>query len=285
MPSFPSPHLCADARLTLYRALYYLAYLAEEETPGATYTVAPGCTGSRTNSRCTLAEFLLYIWKEHAPNDTTKPTGWKPGKVPKETNGDFTQNKIDSMISTINSARTNEGHEITGNSDGKLLLPGVDGDYYQTLAKIGEPINKMVSAMGDSPSKKQLRIQARSKSAGEAVVGLRWMDMETYRLGYLRKELKRTLGDAADVVTKTWRSGYQGDAVQLDADGNEIPNTHGKQFQMLDIPETMNANGNRASEVLDAVRTYAFHNQETINHFTAIASGQEAALNIGCTLP
>jgi hypothetical protein len=227
----------------------------------------------------------LYIWKEQAPSDTVRPTGWAAGKAPKETNGDFTQNKIDAMISTINSARTNEGHAITGNSDGRLLLPVVNGDYYQTLAKIGKPINKMVSAMGDSPSKKQLRIQARAKSAGEAVVGLRWMDMETFRLGNLQNELKRTLGDAAEVRTKVWRSGYQGDAVQLDANKNEIPNTHGKQFQMLDIPETIVANGGRASEVLDAVRTYAFHNQETINHFTAIASAQEAALNVGCTLP
>lgn len=57
----------ADSEFVSSRILYYMNYLAEEEyivSDGATrtYNIAPGCRGTRAAKRCTLGEFLLYIW-------------------------------------------------------------------------------------------------------------------------------------------------------------------------------------------------------------------------------
>jgi hypothetical protein len=84
---------------------------------------------------------------------------------------------------------------------------------------------------------------AKAQAAAEAIVGLRWMDMEGFRLPFITNALRATLGDAAEVAMSTRRSNYQGDPAQLDAEGNVIPNTKGIQFRVMDIFGTIVTNG------------------------------------------
>jgi hypothetical protein len=60
------------AKLTL-RLYYWFAYLADGAVNEAgNHHVAPGCVGTAAEQRCTLEEFLVYIWKE-TKGDATRP--------------------------------------------------------------------------------------------------------------------------------------------------------------------------------------------------------------------
>ncbi len=74
-PTQTNCHAFVDliASLTLSRALYWYAYSLEGLSLTEGYTVAPGCKGSAENGRCTLKEFLKYIF--------TPETDIPPGKT------------------------------------------------------------------------------------------------------------------------------------------------------------------------------------------------------------
>lgn len=239
--------------------LYYLAYLAEEninlpEGEAPTYTVAPGCLGSRPNNGCTLKEFLLYNWKAlPSSGDVDAPTGFSAFQ---KLSADITTETTDQLISKINAARTNvinintnKYFSITGNTDPAKLMPG-HGDYYDILGDMGGPINTMINSIGDGTATfLQTRIQNLAKDAATAVVGLRWGDMERYRITALTKNL------GFRPSTSAWNVGYQ----------NRVTN-------ILNIPQTIadHEAPNTVNELIVAVDDYATKGDSQIGHFKAI---------------
>lgn len=274
-----------------------MAYLAEENTPGfSAYTVAPGCVGTDrgpATTRCSLKEFLLYIWKKMDPDvPEPKPTGWN--KPPSQGNGwfdlDTEKNNIDSVISTITAAETNYGKPITGNANSELLMPG-RGDFYSVLGHMSEPIQRMAAAIaalpeGQSATVKQQRILAKGTEAAEAVVGLRWQDLEKFRLKAIKSMLQKTFSKDAEVGTIDWRTGYGGQPTQMDENGHPIPNSKGAAIKLFDVLETVALNGPGSFQaVVQAGRQYVIQSERAINHMTAIAAAQRAATGLGCNIP
>lgn len=164
--------------LTVCRALYYIAYLAEEEynvPDGETrsYTIAPGCQDSRAVkgvNRCTLKEFLLHIWGKRG-DELTAPKKFVHFSTMAE---DVTTENISQLVLKINDARTDTkdargaSGKITGNTDDSKLRPS-GGDYFDILGEVGGPINNLASS--SRLTKRQRRIVERGKHAAKAVVG------------------------------------------------------------------------------------------------------------------
>lgn len=162
-------------------------------------------------NRCTLKEFLLYIWKNTASSgeENTRPTGFTkdtftsipdPNEVWASQTTDQLISKIDNALTNTNIVRTDKktGKKttkpapITGNSDSNRLLPNV-GDYYDVLAAMGSRTQTLKSLFGTTPlTKKSLKVTSLAKDATQAIIGLRWKDMDDFR----PKAIKKIMGNA-----------------------------------------------------------------------------------------
>ncbi|KAF5563169.1 hypothetical protein FNAPI_2797 [Fusarium napiforme] len=187
------------------RMLYWSAYLCEEQTkildPSYEYTVAPGCvTKISSRTRCTLDEFLLYLWApkhDSNPPDTERPTSMKV----KTKITDLPGKSFNQFEGALNSAIFNTGFPVDGNVDTSKLYPGAT-DYYDALSKMGKPIQALSSAFmklkANNPSlpmsNKIEKPWLLGKNSAAYVFALRRKDMDVYRATFLRQKLRTPAG-------------------------------------------------------------------------------------------
>ena len=221
--------------------------------------------GTLAGGRCTLSQFLEYIWKEQVDiKDVTRPTVNIPG-----TDGPADINKlnIEQLFGKINSYRTSTGFGITGNSDATRLIGAAD--FYEGLSKIGRPIGNAMDKT-PNPTKQQAKLFGLAKSAATAVHQLRMKDMEIYRLGKNGMASDRYLGLVPE--TKTASTGIRG---QLD-------------FKTLDSDATISKYEKDHPDIRDkltAAMAQFADNDKAKNHVKAIYAAISARSSCGCDVP
>ncbi|KAH8800172.1 hypothetical protein F5884DRAFT_904877 [Xylogone sp. PMI_703] len=269
------------------RTLYYIAYIAEEVSAPNGFTIAPGCLGSRPGNRCTLDEFLLYLWKEQpTAGDTTKPTGFQTkgkqtkntgilGKAGAQSPDDLAKLSIDNIWNKVNGARFDTGKAVTGNSDASKLLPNLaDADYYSALAKCSAPIALAEKTLGNAATSANKQLFKLGKNAASVVNTLRWEDMESFRLTFLKNN--PALKEAGVVIqTKSTPTGLKG-----------------RSFDMIDVAGTVKkyeaSVPNVAQLITDANNKWKGVTDATsgkmvnAEHLKAVAAAEVAARACGC---
>ncbi|KAK3940474.1 hypothetical protein QBC46DRAFT_261018, partial [Diplogelasinospora grovesii] len=275
--------------------LYYLAYLAEEwnvsagtKLPG-TYTIAPGCTGTRANNRCNFDEFIKYIWAADPDIEPPQapPTGFIKGTSITDT--PWTMRKgIGTWLSKVSSARFDmpggppAGAKVTKFVDGTLLLPSGDGDFYKNLARMGEPIadaqaGLQTSTVADPNLGNKKKVLGWSKEVAQAISNNRWEDNEKYRIPYFleQDEIKNN----GIVLRKR----------------TIVPTVaNSKPFEIIDMDATIAANLAQDPDVQAHLQTVNERFKTAVDpktgrmkgglHMKAIDAADTAALRCGCVL-
>ncbi|KAK3358160.1 hypothetical protein B0T25DRAFT_567397 [Lasiosphaeria hispida] len=139
------------------RTLYWFTYLQEDVYGSETdkMRVAPDCSGSRKgllgqSGRCTLPEFLSYVWaptKGDSKPDVTKVAWPAAAKGPNSaTHGQI----FNAIVKTRHADGTKiGGYGFHGNCDTEKLLPGAQS-YSEALSRFGIT---SVSAMEETKTK------------------------------------------------------------------------------------------------------------------------------------
>ena len=251
----------SDLSSAAYRILYYSAYLCEEITGDR--TVAPGCVGKkRSNGRCTLSEFLQYIWKAQVDiNDVKPPTVDVPGTK------DFTKLNFDQLFNKINIYRTNYEFAITGNSDATRLNGAAD--FYEGLSRIGLPIKRAIEKT-PNPSKEEAKLFDLAKSAATAVHQLRLKDMEKFRLGKDGLASNKYLGLVPE--TRPDPTGVKGQPDFKTLDPDATISKYEKDYP--DIRDKLKA---ATAQFLD--------NDKAREHLKAIVAAKSARSSCACDVP
>lgn len=158
-------------------------------------------------TRCTLKEFLLYIWARTpstGEDEDAVPTGFSKdtfASVPDQNEVWKSQNS-DQLISKIDGARTNINLEvtirgvktlkpapITGNTESSKLLPNA-GDYYDVLGAMGSRCQTLKGLFGTTPlTEKSQKVTKLARDATQAIIGLRWKDMDKFRPTALKRKM------------------------------------------------------------------------------------------------
>ncbi|KAF3908184.1 hypothetical protein AA313_de0202004 [Arthrobotrys entomopaga] len=105
----------------------------------ATYTIGKGCVGSGPNGRCTIEEFLRYIWEPREAKDETQDDRPKKDVKFELTNREWNW-KFKTLFDKINKPK------YTGDISPHRLfeeLADIPENFYPALAKSGEPIAKL----------------------------------------------------------------------------------------------------------------------------------------------
>ncbi|KAH8893932.1 hypothetical protein GQ53DRAFT_821806 [Thozetella sp. PMI_491] len=165
------------------RAMFFMVYLQQEVFLDASQrTVASGCTGTRTGirgqtGRCTLAEFVDFIWKM----DPDNPQIAHPDKTLIQWPATMKETKLNAAnidpakwtTAIHNNIRIKKsepgkkdkyvqlpGHGYTGPFDANKLLNGGTWTYYSALSEFG----KLAKVAGDEYNKIQASLTGDEKA-------------------------------------------------------------------------------------------------------------------------
>jgi hypothetical protein len=173
--------------------------------------------------------------------DTTPPTkitGTQP-KVNEQLSG----LSFDQYFSEINKCRFDTGFDLAGKTDADKLMPG-EGDYYDVLAKMGRPVQKVSDTVmrivadkkaGNLKDKPDFKMTNALKNpwtfgqeSAQYTAALRRKDMDTYRITHFK-----------DWFDKNKPPGFTGDFV----------------FETMEI-DTASRNKVRAIDVIATIKKY-----------------------------
>lgn len=108
-------------------------------------------------------------------------------EVWKSQNSDQLISKIDGARTNINLKITRQGvttlrpAPITGNTESSKLLPNA-GDYFDVLGAMGSRCQTLKGLFGTSPlTEKSQKVTKLARDATQAIIGLRWKDMDKFR--------------------------------------------------------------------------------------------------------
>lgn len=133
------------------------------------------------------------------------PTGYSKDTFASISNQDevWKSQNSDQLISKIDGARTNVNLKITnrqgvitlkpapitGNTESNKLLPNT-GDYFDVLAAMGTRCQTLKGLFGTTPlTEKSQKVTKLAKDATQAIIGLRWKDMDKFRPGALKNRM------------------------------------------------------------------------------------------------
>ncbi|ORY57859.1 uncharacterized protein BCR38DRAFT_501556 [Pseudomassariella vexata] len=287
------------------RATYFYAYIAEETHKTSGWSVAPSCANPSRNvklvdgstiKRCSLAEFLHYIW---APDKDAEP----PQTEKDRPNLNEIKANIGKKADTLTSLTPEKLAQaimltgMTGYSDSQRIMPGTV-DYYDTLRNIGAPIQAAKRPAVDRARVKAQAWETRNnvppgtnppeafltkyergilwrwpQDAMEVVTHLRNKDMDNYRIN--QGGLKSKFG-GRNIVTK-WTL-----ATKTRTGLTTLPEG---PYSTLDFDRTVAANGGGADmerQLTAANDAYLATRGHPANHNKAIKSAEFALASLNC---
>lgn len=176
----------------------------------------------------------------------------------------------------VATARFDTGRGLDGFTDSSKLMPGV-GDYYDVISKMGDPIKKFsdtVIAKKSDPNFKlgnYPKIWQKAKDATAALVALRRMDSDVYRIQNFLKWLPEAEGWPSDYTPKIAKTNLD-TALQRD-----IP--------VIDFQATIDQNKGQVPDIEDrlkAANAKYLASDKGAPHAKAIYGAEAAMLSCDC---
>lgn len=221
--------------------------------------VAVGCASKMKTglARCSLQQFLEYLWAPQVGRDGKPKTGYPQGNVGDMSDYKWETADLTAIFNKIFKAGFTDG--VRGNR----LVRGAT-EFWPARRQVTVPIASLQGRIAEfSDPATATKMITKAKEANTAAYMMRLMDFEKYRIkgGSLNKEL----GDGRQVAIRNLDTGIRGFSFNaLDAEAT-----------LAAFPDLTQADLQAAC---DRVRVLPMN----INHWTALQAGRAALANGDC---